>query len=294
MGVYDRDYYRTDPAGSGLMGGVAPVCKWLIAVNIGVYVLQLLAFDNVTSWLDLNPERVVKRFEVWRLVTSAFLHSQDLWHIVGNMFFLWICGRNVEPIYGRWEFLRFYLAAAAFSGACFVAFAYVIGQMTPAIGASGAVMAVVMVCALYYPTQQIMLMLLIPVPLWALVWIYAIYDLHPVLLELGGREPNSGVANIAHLGGFLYGYLYKKFDLRFSRLLGDLSWPKLKQLVRSRSVRRNSDVRLYEPPEERRTKADLERQVDEILAKISAEGEASLTDSERNTLKEASRRYKRR
>lgn len=294
MGLYDRDYYRTDPAGSGLMGGVAPVCKWLIAVNIGVYVLQLLAYDSVTPWLDLDPERVVKHFEIWRLVTYSFLHSRDIWHIVGNMFFLWICGRNVEPIYGPREFLKFYLAAAVFSGACFVAFGYAIGKMNPAIGASGAVMAVVMLCSLYYPTQQILLMMIIPVPLWALVWIYAIFDLWPVLRELGGEGSMNKVANIAHLGGFLYGWLYKKHDLRFSRLLGDMSWPGLKKLVRSRSVRRNSNVRLYEPPDERRNQADLERQVDEILAKISSQGESSLTDSERNTLKEASRRYKRR
>lgn len=291
MGLYDRDYYRTLPAGSGLTGGVAPVCKRLIAANIAVYVLQLLA-PGIQDWFHLDPRHPA---ELWRYVTYAFLHDIDQpWHIVGNMLFLWICGSNVEPIYGPREFLKFYLAAAALSGMCFVTFAHVIGRMNPAIGASGAVMATVMVSALYYPMQQIRLMMLIPIPMWALVWLYAAFDLIPVLRELGGGDRFGRVANIAHLGGFLYGYLYMKFDLRFSRLTGDFSWSGMKRLVRTRAGRKSSSVRLYQPPEERSNQVDLDRKVDEILAKISAQGEASLTDSERDTLKEASRRYKNR
>lgn len=302
MGLYDREYYRNTPVSGGFLGGATPACNWLIAINVAVHILQVLTFERadalqgeisrVTTWLQLSPNRVVEDFQVWRLLTYAFCHS-DLFHLVGNMIFLWICGRNIEPIYGPREFVRFYLTAAVFSGLCFTAFCYVIGRMDISVGASGAVMAVVVVCAMYYPTQEILMFFVIPVQLRWLVLVYLVFDLYPVLQELGGAQPFSRIAHSAHLGGLLYGYLYKRYDLRFSRLSSGLSWPRFRQLVRS-SSRRNPNVRLYQPPDERRQQADLERQVDEILAKITAQGESSLTDAERNILKEASQRYKRR
>ena len=77
MGVYDRDYYRNDPPGGGALGGVAPVCKWLIAINVAVFVLQLMTDDprtgmgGITEWLRLSPDRVIHRLEIWRLVTCV-------------------------------------------------------------------------------------------------------------------------------------------------------------------------------------------------------------------------------
>jgi hypothetical protein len=102
------------------------------------------------------------------------------------------------------------------------------------------------------------------------------------------------VAHAAHLGGLLYGYLYKHFDLRFSRLFAGGGGSLFRQLARSRPLGRRTNVRIYAPPDDRAKPVDLEKRVDEILAKISAHGEASLTDSEREILKDASRRYKRR
>jgi hypothetical protein len=72
------------------------------------------------------------------------------------------------------------------------------------------------------------------------------------------------------------------------------SLPRWKRLVKTSTRRTPENVRLYEPPDERAPMPDLKVQVDEILAKISAQGEASLTESEREILKEASRRFKKR
>jgi membrane associated rhomboid family serine protease len=299
MGVYDRDYYRQDSPGGGVLGGVAPVCKVLIAINVAVFVLQTMtmrsqAFD-VTLWLELWPERVVSHFELWRLITYAFCHSpENIWHLAGNMFFLWICGTQVEPIYGPREFLRFYLTAAALAGIGFLAFDLVFGRGSPMLGASGAVMGVAMLCAMYYPTMKILVMFVIPVELRWLVGIGVVLDLYSTLTEIGGRSPLDNVAHTAHLAGLLYGFLYKKLDLRYSRLLADWSWPGLKRMVRTATKRKPEHVKLYEPPQETVPSADLNRRVDEILAKISAHGESSLTESERDLLKEASRRYKKR
>jgi|SRR5579872_4937098 len=299
MGVYDRDYYRNDPPGGGILGGVAPVCKWLIAINVAVFVVQLLTDDpqtdrgGITEWLWLRPSDVIGRFEVWRLFTNAFCHSHDIWHILLNMIGLWLFGSQIEPIYGQREFLRFYLTAAVLSALGYLGFAVWSGHDNQMLGASGAVMAVMMVCALYYPSMRISIFVITLELRW-LVVLYVIFDIYPVLLELGGGRVRDGVAHAAHLGGLLYGFLYKKFDLRYSRLMGGWSWPRLRRAVRTASTGKSKKVRLYEPEEDVSPTADLNRRVDEILAKISAQGEASLTDSERETLKEAGRRYKNR
>lgn len=296
MGLYDRDYYRDDANRNPLLGGVSPSTRLVIIITIVVYVAQLLTgvrSGAVTRWLWLDPERVVHNFEVWRLLTYAFCHAGDIWHIIGNMYFLWICGRSVEAIYGPREFLRFYLAASVFSGIGFSLVSLGMGGHGVSVGASGAVMAVVMLCALYHPTQTILFLFIIPIQLRWLVLFYAIFDLHPVLMQLGGDATRSNVAHSAHLAGYLYGWLYKRFDLRFSRLFAGVRLPRMRQLARSATVRRPSSVKIYEPPEEN-DRTSFERRVDEILAKITEHGESSLSEAEREILKEASRRYKQR
>ena len=304
MGVYDRDYYRNDPPGGRMLGGVAPVCVWLIGINLAVYALQILTLtspgDGATAWLEVSAERVIDHWEIWRLLTGAFCHDpNDIWHLAFNMIGLWIFGSQVESIYGQREFLRFYLTAALISSVGSMCFGLVVNQFVlrripPELGASGAVMAVMMLCAMYYPTMKMLIMFVIPIELRWLVTIFVVYDLYPLLRELGGSGSLDHVAHAAHLGGLLYGFLYKRFDLRYSRLLGAWSWPRVKRVVRTATARKPENVRLYSPPEEVVPTSDLKLRVDEILAKISQQGESSLTESEREILKEASRRFKKR
>jgi membrane associated rhomboid family serine protease len=305
MGFYDRDYYREDPSRGSVLGGTAPACVGLIAVNVVVYILQTLTIQSpdggVTGWFDLSPEDVFERFQVWRLLTSAFCHHPDaVLHLVFNMFGLWIFGSMIESIYGSREFVRFYLTAAFVSAVGYLGVEKIMSlvaeghQIHHELGASGAVMGVMMLCATYYPRMTIMIMFVIPVELRWLVGIYIVYDLLPILRQLGGAQVLDHVAHATHLAGLLYGFLYKKYDLRFSRLLADFYWPGWKKAVRTATARKPRNVKLYSPPDEPVARGDLDRRVDEILAKITAHGEASLTDAERNTLKEASQRYKKR
>ncbi len=298
MGVYDRDYYRNDPPGGRLLGGVAPICQCLIAINVVVFILQMLTLDSadggVTGWLLLSSDRVLRDWEVWRLVTYAFCHAKDPMHIIANMWFLWMVGAHVEPIYGPREFLRFYLTGALVSALGFMAFEQFIGRSGFLLGASGAVMGVAMLCAMYYPSMKILFMFIIPIEMRWLVPMYIAFDMLPVLQQLGGAEATDNVAHIAHLSGLAYGFLYKHFDLRYSRLAAGWSWTRLKRLIKATTTRRPNDVRIYEPPDERVPTPDLKHRVDEILEKISAQGESSLSDTERDILKEASRRYKNR
>jgi hypothetical protein len=116
------------------------------------------------------------------------------------------------------------------------------------------------------------------------VGIYLIFDLFPVLSSIGGRIDNDDVAHSAHLGGLAFGYMYFQFQWRFERMFGGFNLSG----GGSRKAISKGNLKLYQPPD------NLDEQVDLILEKISQTGETSLTDQEREILKAASHRYKKR
>ena len=300
MGIQSRDYIRDSGDPSGYGSGTGESWKKLVVVTVVVFVLQLLtrsdrgilgATSLVQDWLALDPDKVMQG-QIWRFITYAFCHetSSDLpLHILFNMLFLWWFGKTLESIYGSREFLLFYLAAAFVAGLAFFGLALVLKDSSPAIGASGGVMAVVMVYAMHFPRQRIYIWGIIPIEIRWLVAAYVVFDLLPVLRMLSdGPGAADGVAHAAHLGGLAFGFLYKKQDWRLSGLLAGWKRPRFRRVVGPRSK-----VRLYNPPQ-REPKESFDAQVDAVLEKISKTGEASLDDRERDILKAASQRYKNR
>lgn len=215
---------------------------------------------------------------LWRLLTYGFCHG-SLMHIAFNMYFLWMFGRMLVPIYGSREFMAIYLVGVVISGLGHIAFSIVQGTPAAAIGASGGVMAITFLCAMLYPRLQLLVMFIIPVQLRWFAVIYAVIDV------MGLFNPESGVAHAAHLGGAAFGVAYKHFDWRLIPFWQQLTgW-----FSRIKRARRGPKVRIYQPSDDKA----LATEVDTILQKIHEQGEASLTDKERETLKEASRRFKR-
>ncbi|HID20883.1 MAG TPA: rhomboid family intramembrane serine protease, partial [Planctomycetaceae bacterium] len=205
--------------------------------------------------------------------------------IIFNMLFVWWFGRSLETMFGSREFLLFYLAAALVAGLSFVGLQFLVHDLSPAIGASGAVMAIVMVYAMYYPRQQILIWGIIPVEIRWLVVFYLVFDGWPVLVSLTGGGGSDGIAHAAHLGGLAFGFVYKQYGLRLERSTSRLGWPRARGVFRRRPT-----LRVFHPDDD--LPDDLDEQVDRILEKIYVHGEASLTDSERALLKKASRKYR--
>jgi membrane associated rhomboid family serine protease len=297
MGIYDREYYRREgPSFLGSFTERAHACKWLILINVVVFVLQLI-IPQVTELGILNVQSVMSG-EVWRLLTHAFLHSpDDPFHIIFNMLFLWFLGAEVEDLYGSREFLAMYLTAAVVGGV-----AHVITVLTGAVhdsvgclGASGAVMAVMVVAAFHYP-QRIVYVFFFPLRLWLIVVIYVSLNAYQFLTQTGGHT-----AVDVHLAGAGFGFLYYKFQWR---ILG--FWEDIRSWFGTRRVRTRPRLRVYreeEPstpvalaPAGPKLEVDehLEAQVDAVLEKVSRHGQASLTDSEREILFRASEVYKKR
>jgi len=216
----------------------------------------------------------------WRVITYGFCHDRaSLLHLLFNMICLWMFGRLIEGIYGRREFLWIYLLGVVFSGVCHLAWQLASGgSVVPMVGASGGVMAIMVLSAVHFPKMKVLLMMIIPVQLGALV--VGLVALN-VIMALGVFGGESHIAYMAHLGGAAFGFGYYRSGGRLSALWAGLSGRF--KFWRRRAVR--PSVRVYQPPVD-----GLDDQVDAILAKISREGEASLSDREREMLMEASRR----
>ena len=162
-------YVTTDAVGRR-RGWGTPGCRWIIVANIVVFVLQIVTtrptqmlvdgemfvrrVSPVTQVLELDPQRVFHG-EIWRLVTYSFCHAADgrefVWHILFNMLFIGWWGTTLERMYGTREFVLFYLTAAMASGLAFLGLSWLQGDPTPAIGASGAVMAIMASYAIFFP-----------------------------------------------------------------------------------------------------------------------------------------------
>ncbi len=130
MGIYDREYYRSEgPSFLGSFAEQSRVCHWLIGINIVCFILQMVLRTQVaegyfetpfTDVLILNVHRVMDG-QIWRLLTYAFLHDTgSIWHIVFNMLFLFWFGRQVEDHLGGKEFLAFYLVSAVVAALAFM------------------------------------------------------------------------------------------------------------------------------------------------------------------------------
>ena len=310
MGIHDRDYYRESSGGLLQAWGRWGLTNWLIAITAAAFLAQALSRDaaGTRSFAEspfsqagiYDPAKIMQG-EVWRLVTPIFLHD-GLWHLAFNMLVLWWAGSRVEELYGKREFLFFYLASGTFAN--LVEFALeASGVLQPArgLGASGAVTAVLVLYACHNPYQQVLLFFVIAVPLWGLVVFYIVMDLLGAF-GLGQR----GIGYVVHLAGAFFGFVYYRLGLRFQSLI-----PALPMLSRQRArptlrvVHPDPDdldddrdavsAALESPPRSAEGKEEsFETKVDRVLEKVSKFGQESLTPEEREILFRASEVYKKR
>ncbi|MFO0937898.1 MAG: rhomboid family intramembrane serine protease [Gemmataceae bacterium] len=250
----------------------------------------------VTRWLELDPKTTLKQGQIWRLVTVAFCHDRfSLFHIAFNMIVFFMFGREMERIYGSREFLMFYLSAALVSSLAFLGIAALTGSQVPAVGASGAVMGIVMLFTMHYPRHTILLFWVIPIEMRYAMAIYIIVDLYPLLRQLSGERFSTGIGHAAHLGGALMGFVYYKYHWRLSGILDRIPSRPRQQRVRSTSTkpeRPNSEMLIYKFPQRTRLSQQETEEVDRILAKISIVGKDGLTDEESEVLNRASNTLK--
>jgi len=201
---------------------MSPAVRAIIFANIGVFVVSLFAPD-VIDLLGLRPVRVIEHRWVWQLVTYLFVHSPvQFTHILFNMLAVWMFGVELERRWGTRGFVKFYFITGVGAGLCTLAVSLLPFEaarsmyLVPTIGASGSVYGLLMAWAILFPHRQILFMMIFPLPARTYVLIMGAIAF---LSALGAG--GSAVANVAHLGGLLFGYVYLKgpdnlrLDLRY-------------------------------------------------------------------------------
>jgi membrane associated rhomboid family serine protease len=190
------------------------VIKNLVIANGLVFIAQVVTGGNfgfVSRLGSVSPADVWLGLELWRPLTYMWLHSPSSpFHIIFNMFALWMFGSNLALVWGDKRFLRYYLVCGIGAGVLIATVpwlpvlvglvdpSYVLG--IPTLGASGAVMGVVLAYSFTWPDRTIMLMIP-PMPIKA-IWII------PVILVLEFMTGPSNVSHLGHLGGVAVGWLY--------------------------------------------------------------------------------------
>lgn len=285
--------------------GMATVSEKLIGVNVIAFVLffffRTLAFlfnfesDFVLEWLVFPKEPGEFLFKPWTIITYAFLHS-GLWHLLSNMLILYFSGVYFLTYFSPKKLLNFYFLGGIFGALIYMA-SY---NLFPAfqgmgrsylIGASAAVMAILVGIATHIPHMRVRLILVGSIKLW---WIAAFL----VVLDIIQIPISNPGGHLAHLGGAGFGYLYanqlgkgnniasgfeKLLDWIGSLFSSERSSPQRSNLktVHRRKSPGGSSTRYTSRV---RSKREEQEKVDAILDKISKSGYDSLTKQEKDYL----------
>jgi len=194
-----------------MFGSVPPVTRALIIANLAIFGAQILLGDGFVAAFALWPLGSASvlgpesgaGFNLWQLVTYAFLHGNTL-HLFFNMFALYMFGGEIERVFGPRRYLQYYFVAVIVAAITQLVVSGV-GSATPypTVGASGGVFGLLLAFGMLFPRRMIMLIFPpIPRPAWLFVTVYGVLELY-----LGVAGTSQGVAHFAHLGGMLGGFL---------------------------------------------------------------------------------------
>ena len=315
-----------------------PVLKTLIIINVAVFLLQYIFLDFFTigganlgniffKYFALWPVSDGSNFAlwgsdtyfyVWQLISYQFMHG-GLWHILLNMFILWMFGSELENLWGSAKFLGYYLIAGIGAGLAQLFIAPIFASAGPTVGASGSVYGLLLAFGLTFPDRPVfMFPFFIPIPAKFLILIFLGMEL---LLGFSGGD---GVAHLAHLGGAATGFLLLKFGdkLGIYELIekifkksqsrsGDNKWRKTN--YSEPEERYDSGARVYKVNWQKKEESSRSYQneqntnyskmnidgeeitqakIDEILDKISETGYQNLNEHEKKILFELSKKLK--
>jgi membrane associated rhomboid family serine protease len=299
------NYYR--PSGFGGFSYFPPVIKNLLIINGAVFFLQLLlqnltfggipADNFIIRWFALMPLGS-GYFEVWQLITYQFMHG-GFFHIAINMFILWMFGIEIENLWGSKKFLIFYLTAGVVGGLFQILLSPVLigGLSGPTIGASGAIMGVMVVFGILFPNRLIYLYFLIPIKVKYFIIVL-------VLIEIFAVNSGGNIAHLAHVGGALTGFVYMMWDrsANFKNIFrstsqfgggGNIANP-FKNISNpfKKKERNVEDANFYEIKDKEEQEHISQADIDKILDKISQSGYQNLTEKEKKILFEASKKMK--
>ncbi|MDR6846633.1 rhomboid family intramembrane serine protease [Flavobacterium granuli] len=272
------------------LGGIA---LKMIYWNIGCFLVSLVffyqfkigAFD-FPNWIALSSEPMVFVLKPWTFLSYAFFHD-GFFHLLFNMMVLNFSSYLFLTFFSSKQYLGLYILSAIFSGLIFALGFNLMHYSGAIIGASAAIMAVLVAVTTYSPLMNVRLLLVGNVKLWHITAVIIILDVMQFRLD------NSG-GHISHLAGAFFGFAYVKLlqsgtDLSkivsvvldfFTNLLRKPSTP-------FKKVHKNYRKPVEKPISKIVVKDKKQQQIDEILDKISQSGYESLSQEEKEFLFQA-------
>ncbi len=270
----------------------------LIAINVAVFVVMglvsALIAPGVQDWFALPKDFFDFLERPWSIITYSFLHG-GIFHILWNMYILYVAGRILLNLFDGKRFLNIYFLGVIFGGLLFMIgynnFPVLVGTNTSLIGASAGVTAVLIFVCTYLPNNGVRVFFF-NVKLWQIGVFVVLMDL--IQIPLGG---NIG-GRIAHLGGALLGYIYARQLMEGRDIGAGLSnfidgianmFKRGEKKAPLKTVHRKQKI--YSERDRRDTKSKDEyikdshqRQIDDILDKIGKSGYESLSKAEKDFL----------
>jgi membrane associated rhomboid family serine protease len=207
---------------SGPQLGVPPFTKYvkiLVIANavlwLGLVVIlqgMILSDNSVFQYLGLVPGRLLHNFFLWQPFTYMFLHSSNVYHILFNMLVVWMFGSELESKWGNKFFITYYMVcgvgAALIYSAIMIIYSLFSGDVlalaTPVVGASGAVYGLILAYGIVFSERIIHFMMIFPMKAKYFAMILGGVE----FLTMMNSGPESKVANLAHLGGLLSGFIF--------------------------------------------------------------------------------------
>lgn len=246
---------------------VTNAIKILVIINVGMYILQIItgSQERMIEIFGLSAETIWPL--IWQPITYMFMHG-GVWHVAINMFVLWMFGTELEKIWGKNEFLKYYFVTGIGAGIIWLLF-NIGGSHAILIGASGAVYGILMAYGLMFPNRIVYVYFLFPVKVkWFVIFIGAI-------AFFSSMGTGSNISHLTHLSGMLIGYLY----LRFSDHWRNIMFNFRKKIVEMKSMQKGKD---------NQQKMKLQQEVDRLLDKANICGWESLTEEEQIKLQASS------
>lgn len=270
------------------LGGIA---MRIIFWNIACFLISLVFFYqysgggfNYPDWLALSSDPNVFLYKPWTFLTYAFLHFTFL-HLLFNMMVLNFTSNLFLTFFTQKQYLGLYILSAVFSGVIFVLSYYFLNYSASIVGASAAIMAILVATTTYQPLMNVRLLLIGNVKLWHITAVILILDLMQLRLDnMGGH--------ISHLAGAAFGFIFIKLlqngtDLSVivSKILDFfINLFKKSSTTPFKKVHKNYKKPTQTTTSKIVTKDKTQQQIDEILDKISQSGYDCLTKEEKEFL----------
>ena len=263
------------------LGGVA---FRLIFWNVLCFLVSLLFFYqfqlgvfNFPDWIALTSDPNGLITKPWTLISYAFFHH-GFGHLFFNMMVLHFSSMLFLTFFNSKQFLGLYLLSALFSGIAFVTGYYFLHLSSAMVGASGAIMAILVATTTYRPLMTVRLLFFGNVKLWHITAVILVLDFMQFRIE------NTG-GHIAHLAGAFFGFIFIKLlqnGIDLSRILNNPF--KKSRRAPFKKVHKNYPKSAPKPSSRIVVKDKTQQQIDEILDKISQSGYDCLTQEEKEFL----------